>query len=119
MDVSTASQTLVALSQPSRMAIFRRLLRAGPDGLTKQALMQEFHFTGGAATLHLKVLEDASLITVDHDTRVVGSNANHIGGAVTCRAQREQLRDLIGFFSHEIDQGMSSCGASPKQRQVR
>jgi hypothetical protein len=26
---------------------------------------------------------------------------------------------LIGFFSHEIDQGMSSCGASPKQRQVR
>jgi len=54
-----------ALSQPSRLAVFRAIVAAGPAGATVQALGETLHITGSALTLHLRVLEAAGLAAVD------------------------------------------------------
>lgn len=62
MQSDLALRRLAALAQPSRLALFRRLLRRGNAGLSAACLMAEFGIGGTALSFHLKALLRAGLI---------------------------------------------------------
>ncbi len=53
---------LAALARPTRLALYRRLLRRGSDGLSASTLMVELGIGGTALSFHLKALLRAGLI---------------------------------------------------------
>lgn len=65
LDRAALLKIFSALSQPSRLAVFRAIVAAGPAGATVQSLGEALHITGSALTLHLRVLEAAGLAAVD------------------------------------------------------
>lgn len=62
MQSDLALRRLAALAQPTRLALFRRLLRRGNAGLSAACLMAEFGIGGTALSFHLKALLRAGLI---------------------------------------------------------
>jgi ArsR family transcriptional regulator, arsenate/arsenite/antimonite-responsive transcriptional repressor len=62
-------QQLSALAQGARLAIFRRLVVAGPAGLCPSDLQAELAVTPSVLSFHLKELKTARLITVRPDGR--------------------------------------------------
>ncbi|WP_043764627.1 ArsR/SmtB family transcription factor [Algiphilus aromaticivorans] len=64
MDHFNAVESLAALAQSVRLAVFRRLVRAGPDGLCPSQLQEEFGLTPSVLSFHLKALRGAGLVSV-------------------------------------------------------
>nr|WP_029888856.1 metalloregulator ArsR/SmtB family transcription factor [Polycyclovorans algicola] len=69
MESSSAVQQLSALAQAARLAIFRRLVVAGPAGLCPSELQAELALTPSVLSFHLKELKTAGLLTVRPDGR--------------------------------------------------
>lgn len=60
----TAVDSLAALAQSARLAVFRRLVRAGPEGLCPSQLQEELALTPSVLSFHLKALRGAGLVSV-------------------------------------------------------
>lgn len=69
METELITQQLAALAQGARLAIFRRLVKAGPPGLCPSDLQAELALTPSVLSFHLKELKTAGLITVRPDGR--------------------------------------------------
>lgn len=68
---STTVQSLAALGQPLRWRAYRRVLEAGPGGITAGALAQHLAVTPSALSFHLKALSEADLLTSEYQGRFV------------------------------------------------
>jgi DNA-binding transcriptional ArsR family regulator len=51
-----------ALSRPGRLAVFRAVLQAGPEGTTPAELVRRLGTTGSALTFHLRALSEVGLV---------------------------------------------------------
>jgi ArsR family transcriptional regulator, arsenate/arsenite/antimonite-responsive transcriptional repressor len=60
---------LAALAQESRLAIFRLLVKRGPDGYTPTELGDKLRIAPATLSFHLKELQHAGLIEVRRDGR--------------------------------------------------
>ncbi len=76
MESDLIVQQLSALAQGARLAIFRRLVTAGPSGLCPSDLQAELAFTPSVLSFHLKELKTAGLITVRPDGRFLYYSAD-------------------------------------------
>lgn len=88
MDEHTASEALAALGNPTRLRLFRLLVRAGRDGLVVGALQRHLQIPGSTLAHHLSVLARAGL--VDQERR---------GREVVCRAAFDLMHELVGFLT--------------------
>lgn len=59
MDNSTATLKLASLAQETRLAIFRALVQAGPDGLNPGVLAERLDIAQATLSFHLKELRHA------------------------------------------------------------
>ena len=50
------------LSRPGRVAVFRAILQAGPEGTTPAELVRRLGTTGSALTFHLQALSEVGLV---------------------------------------------------------
>jgi DNA-binding transcriptional ArsR family regulator len=57
-----ALEMLCALSQESRLDIFRLLVQSGPDGLAAGAIARHCHLPAPTCSFHLKELEKGGLL---------------------------------------------------------
>lgn len=64
MELENAVECLSALAQPTRLTLFRRLVRAGPQGLCPSDLQGELEVTPSVLSFHLKALRQAGLLQV-------------------------------------------------------
>ncbi len=96
MESVDAVATLSALAQVSRLAIFRALVEAGPEGLQPTPLAQMIGIPANSLSFHLKGLMAAELIT--RQTR---------GRALIYRADFERMNELLAFLSRNC------CGGRP------
>lgn len=64
MEMNEAVNCLDALAQPTRLALFRRLVRAGPEGLCPTDLQRELEVTPSVLSFHLKAMRHAGLVQV-------------------------------------------------------
>jgi DNA-binding transcriptional ArsR family regulator len=71
MDISAALLALGALSQETRLSVFRLLARAGPEGLAAGDIASALHARQNTMSSHLKRLAAAGLVKSLRDGRSV------------------------------------------------
>jgi len=76
MKPKDAIEKLAALAQESRLAIFRMLVRRGPEGYTPTQLGEKFNVSSPTLSFHLKELQGAGLVDVRRDGRFLYYRAN-------------------------------------------
>ncbi len=98
---------LAALAQESRLAIFRLLVQAGPQGLSVGRIGEQLarlDTTAAPATLsfHLKELSHAGLIESRQEGRFIFYSANYLA-----------MNALMAFLTENCCAGQSCCEPAP------
>ncbi len=102
METKDALAALAALSQETRLAIFRALVRAGPDGLPAGAIAQAVGAPASTLSFHLKELANAGLVKARQESRFIYYSAEY-----------PAMSELVAFLTE------SCCrGATKKQRRA-
>jgi ArsR family transcriptional regulator len=113
MKSKDAIQSLAALAQESRLAIFRMLVKRGPEGFTPTQLVEKLDVSSATLSFHLKELQRAGLVDVRRDGRFLYYRPNF-----------SHMNQLIGFLTENCcvlaDQACRpECAAAeslPRQR---
>lgn len=95
MDQTTVVAQLAALAHPSRLAVFRALVRAGEHGLQPSALIQSLDIAANTLSFHLKELKAAGLVTRERQ-----------GRAQRYRTDFVRTQELIDYLTHDCCGGM-------------
>jgi len=88
MKVTEAIHALGALASEPRLAVFRSLVRRGPEGYTPSQLVQRLDVPAPTLSFHLKGLVQAGLIVSRRDGRNLYYSPNF-----------ERVRGLLGFLT--------------------
>jgi DNA-binding transcriptional ArsR family regulator len=105
MKSTQALTALAALAQETRLAIFRRLVRAGPSGETAGAIADALATPAPTLSFHLKELERAGLIVQRRASR------NLIYAVRT-----ETMRALLDFLMKDCCDGRPEiCNLTTKE----
>jgi ArsR family transcriptional regulator len=83
-----AIESLAALAQESRLAVFRMLVKRGPEGYTPTQLGQRLNVSSPTLSFHLKELQRAGLVDVRRDGRFLYYRPNF-----------DHMNQLIGFLT--------------------
>jgi len=100
MDAPHALAALAALGQPTRLSIFRMLVRNEPDGLSAGALAEAVGCPHNTLSTHVAILARAGLV-----------NGTREGRSITYRADAAGARALIAFLVTDCCEGRPElCG---------
>lgn len=80
-----ALSDLAALGQPSRLQIFRLLMRHEPDGLQAKAISESVSMPHNTLSTHLAIVARAGLVTGERRGRLIIYRANIRGCATLSR----------------------------------
>lgn len=94
MNETRAIEALSALAQADRLAAFRLLVQAGPEGLAAGELAERLTVAPARMSFHLAALERAGLIGKQRDGRKIIYSA-HV----------DAMQGLIGFLLEDCCQG--------------
>jgi DNA-binding transcriptional ArsR family regulator len=89
MEMKDATTALSALGQDTRLAVFRLLVQAGPEGLAAGAIAEALSVPPATLSFHLKELGAAGLAV-----------AMPQGRSIRYRADFDAMEALIGFLTH-------------------
>lgn len=93
MDINGAITALTALGHDTRLAAFRLLVRAGPEGMAAGEIAEALSARGNTLSANLNVLLNAGLVT----NRREGRSIRYFAGMETMRALLDYLlRDCCG-----------------------
>ena len=102
MKSNNAVSALNALSHETRLAAFRALVQAGPDGLPVGELREQLDVPAATLTAHLNVLRAADLVSNEREGRVIRVRANY-----------DQMNGLIAYLTENCCAGTADCGPVP------
>lgn len=71
MKISDAVPALAALAQETRLAVFRLLVKAGPDGLAAGAIADKLGIPAATLSFHIAQLVRAGLVTARPESRFI------------------------------------------------
>jgi DNA-binding transcriptional ArsR family regulator len=77
MELTSAAKQLAALGHEKRLALFRRLVEAGPDGLSAGAIAEQQGLAAATLSFHLAHLSRVGLITARQEGRFIYYAANY------------------------------------------
>jgi len=97
MESKTAVNALAALAQETRLAIYRLLVQAGPEGLAAGVIAERLSVSPATLSFHLKELARAELVTPRNAARFIFYSANF-----------ERMAALMTYLTHHCCQGMPS-----------
>jgi ArsR family transcriptional regulator len=97
MDVSTALDALDALSQETRLWVFRLLVQAGPEGLAAGDIAERLSLRQNTLSSHLKHLTLAGLL-----------NSRRSGRNIVYTANYDTVKMLVLFLMEDC------CAANPE-----
>jgi len=90
MDIEQAARQLESLGSPSRLAIYRTLVRAGQAGLPVGRLQERLGIAASTLSHHLRRLVDTGLVTQERQATTL-----------ICRAHYSAMDSLIGYLADE------------------
>lgn len=76
MKTKDAVSALAALAQESRLAVFRLLVQAGPQGMAASKISEKVGISPSSLSFHLKEMLHADLVTSRQEGRFVIYTAN-------------------------------------------
>ncbi len=88
METNKAVQALSALAQDTRLAIFRLLVQAGPEGMAAGQIGEKLDLPPATLSFHLAGLARAGLARSRHEGRFVIYSADFLA-----------INALVGFLS--------------------
>lgn len=99
---------LEALAQENRLAAFRALVQAGPDGLTPSVLSDKLDMPAPTLSFHLAQLRHAGLVNVTRE-----------GRSLIYVAAYDAMRDVIDFLTENCCAGAACAPAAcaPKSKE--
>jgi ArsR family transcriptional regulator len=77
MKQNDAIRSLAALSQSTRLDIYRLLVQKGPDGLAASAIAEKLGLPNATLSFHIKGLTQAGLVTARQESRFIYYAANY------------------------------------------
>lgn len=104
MDASQAVAALSALAQEHRLATFRLLVQAGPDGMAAGALAERLGMPNSTLSFHLAGLRSAGLVSQERR-----------GRSLIYRAQYDRMNDLLGYLTENCCAGAACHPAAQSQ----
>lgn len=100
MEERFAVEALSALAHPTRLAVFRLLVREGPNGLTAGDVALRVEVPSSTLSTHLALLQRAGLLSARRLDRRIFYAADYGG-----------TRKLLGFLTEDCCQGRPEiCG---------
>ena len=90
MKLDDAAARLEALGNPTRLKIYRSLVRAGEEGMAVGRLQAKLDIAASTLSHHLKSLVVVGLVTQTRD-----------GTTLVCHANYGLMRDLLGYMVEE------------------
>jgi ArsR family transcriptional regulator, arsenate/arsenite/antimonite-responsive transcriptional repressor len=90
MNTVDAASRLEALGNPTRLSIYRLLVKAGGAGLPVGRIQQTLGLAASTLSHHLKTMLIVGLVTQERD-----------GTTLTCRANYQMMRGLVDFLVAE------------------
>lgn len=111
MDTLNAAELLAALGHESRLAIFRLLIEAGPEGMHVSAIAEKLSLPGATLSFHLSQLSRVGLIKGERESRFIHYSAEY-----------GTMDDLIVFLTSNCCHGnaclpkTSACNTTAKRR---
>ena len=103
MDTAQTVQALRALSHDVRLAAYRALVQAGPEGMPVGSLRDLLDLPAATLTAHLNQLRQAGLVSDQREGRVI-----------RLRADYERMNALIGFLTEDCCGGQSCAPSAAK-----
>ena len=100
MEKTDAVAALSALAQENRLAVFRLLVTAGPEGMPAGQIAEALDLASNTLTFHFDRLRMAGLVTVRRD-----------GRSMIYAAQFETMNALLGFLTENCCQGAAGACA--------
>ena len=94
MESQAAIAALSALAQPTRLAVFKLLVRAGPEGIQAGELARALEAPANTMSAHLSILENAGLI-----------RGRREGRAIFYGLESAQLRALFSYLAADCCAG--------------
>lgn len=101
MNSNDVVESLAALAQDSRLAVYRLLVKRGPEGFAAGELAERLKIPGPTLSFHLKALSQARLVTTRKESRFIYYSANF-----------ERMNDLVGYLTENCCSLGSDCGKS-------
>lgn len=98
MKTETALSALSALSHESRLAAFRKLVQAGPDGMSVGELREHLDLPPATLSAHLNILRAAALVHDEREGRVIRVRANYL-----------QMNTLLAYLTQNCCAGTAEC----------
>jgi ArsR family transcriptional regulator len=96
MKTKNVISALAALAQESRLAVFRLLVQAGPEGMAATKISEHIGVPPSSLSFHLKEMLHADLVTSRQESRFVIYAANF-----------RTMNGVIGFLTENC------CGGNP------
>lgn len=104
MDEKDIVKALAALAQPLRLAAFRYLVVAGPEGVTPTELTESLDVAPNTLSFHLKELAHAGLITQER-----------VGRNLLYRADFDKMNGVLSFLTANCCRGTECLDSSAKK----
>ncbi len=90
MDIEVVAKALKELGHPTRLSIYRRVVRAGYQGIAVGGLQEKLEIPGSTLSHHISGLVSAGLISQRRESRTL-----------YCIAEFDKLQSVIGFLQDE------------------
>jgi ArsR family transcriptional regulator, arsenate/arsenite/antimonite-responsive transcriptional repressor len=106
MKLEKAAAQLEALGNPTRLNIYRILVRAGDDGLAVGRIQERLDIPASTLSHHCKRLIDVGLVTQERQATTL-----------ICRAHYPSMNALIGYLADEccVDAGCARTGTAERE----
>jgi DNA-binding transcriptional ArsR family regulator len=99
MNIEIAAKQLEALGNPTRLQVYRSLVRAGGGGLPVGRLQEELGIAASTLSHHIRRLVETGLVTQERQSTTL-----------ICRAHYPSMNALVGFLVNECCAD-ASCAA--------
>jgi ArsR family transcriptional regulator len=96
MELNQAVKSLAALAQEHRLAIFKLLIQAGPEGMAAGQVSEELGISSSSLSFHMKELTHAGLVTSRNEGRYV-----------IYSALIQSMNELLAYLAENC------CGGNP------
>jgi len=101
MEAAPVIRALGALAQDHRLAVFRLLVQAGPDGMPAGALAEAIGVPASSMSFHLAQLSHAGLVTQRRQSR-----------SIIYAADYEAMNGLMAYLTENCCGGVACAPAS-------